>query len=357
MDEFEPDFDPSLICDPFAEPGFLVSLASPTSYRLALSRSHELTSAITPSQHYDEDDPLQARWIPYSPTCEPAPDWISHIRNRDLDKLSFLANRTILILGDSVDRNGIHHMAEMLGLPRYVVPYDDYSKKGVVPPGWDDRGLPWVVEIPWTNTYFTNGFMYGLVRHLSRSSCSTTASSSPADPDSSLPPSRISLAHRTTRTTSDSSPTGTRRARPRTASTRSSRCTRTSCRSRRPSSRCTRAVRPSPTLSYHPRVHLNADEETSRLAVWDLAFFGRQDRVSRLSTEIPLTHARVEWWQRRLKEVIGHVNTTWPGVPLWLRKLHRVGPVGPASCASFTSSLRASPLSLALGEPLLPSGC
>lgn len=91
--------------------------------------------------------------------------------------------------------------------------------------------------------------------------------------------------------------------------------------------------------------------------MWDLAFFGRQDRVSRLSTEIPLTHARVEWWQRRLKEVIVHVNTTWPGVPLWLRKLHRVGPVGPASCASFTSSLRSSPLSLALGEPLLPSGC
>lgn len=50
-----------------------------------------------------------------------------------------------------------------MGLPRYCVPYDDFSKKGVVPPGWDERGIPWVVEIPWLNTYFTNGFMYGLV--------------------------------------------------------------------------------------------------------------------------------------------------------------------------------------------------
>lgn len=51
----------------------------------------------------------------------------------------------------------------MVGLPRYCVPYDDFEKKGVVPEGWDERGIPWVVEIPWLNTYFTNGFMYGLV--------------------------------------------------------------------------------------------------------------------------------------------------------------------------------------------------
>lgn len=52
----------------------------------------------------------------------------------------------------------------MLGLPRYPVPYDDASKKGVVPAGWDERGIPWVVEVPWLDTTFTNGFMYGLVR-------------------------------------------------------------------------------------------------------------------------------------------------------------------------------------------------
>lgn len=83
-----------------------------------------------------------------------------------MEQLSFLANRTILVLGDSVDRNGLEHLAVMLGLPRYPVPYDDFSKKGFVPPGWDERGIPWVVEVPWLGLTFTNGFMYGLVSTL-----------------------------------------------------------------------------------------------------------------------------------------------------------------------------------------------
>lgn len=116
-----------------------------------------------PAQYYDENQPMSAKWVPYSSTCEPATDWLALIANRDVDSLSWLANRTILVLGDSVDRNGLHHFAEMLGLPRYCVPYDDFGKKGQVPAGWDERGIPWVIEIPWTNTYFTNGFMYGLV--------------------------------------------------------------------------------------------------------------------------------------------------------------------------------------------------
>ena len=113
-------------------------------------------------QHYDQANPLSARWIPFSPTCEPAPDWLSLFLARDSSALSFLKDRTILILGDSVDRNGLHHLAEMLGLPRYPVPYDDFSAKGKVPEGWDERGIPWVVEVPWLGLTFTNGFMYGL---------------------------------------------------------------------------------------------------------------------------------------------------------------------------------------------------
>lgn len=51
----------------------------------------------------------------------------------------------------------------MLGLERYPVPYDDVTKKGFVPDGWDHRGIPWIVEVPWLDLTFTNGFMYGLV--------------------------------------------------------------------------------------------------------------------------------------------------------------------------------------------------
>lgn len=140
------------------------SLNQVTSFAFPLSPS--LPPSLTPllsSQHVDDSSPLSTRWIPYSDSCEPAPDWIHSIQSHDLSSLSWLANRTILVLGDSVDRNGLQHMAEMLGLPRYCVPYDDFDKKGVVPEGWDERGIPWVVEIPWLGTYFTNGFFYGLV--------------------------------------------------------------------------------------------------------------------------------------------------------------------------------------------------
>lgn len=81
---------------------------------------------------------------------------------QDLQALSFLQNRTILVLGDSVDRNGLQHLAEILELERYVVPYEDVTRKGFVPEDWDERGLPWVVEVPWLDLTFTNGFFYGL---------------------------------------------------------------------------------------------------------------------------------------------------------------------------------------------------
>lgn len=59
--------------------------------------------------------------------------------------------------------------------------------------------------------------------------------------------------------------------------------------------------------------------------------------MRQLSTEIPLTHQRMTWWQNRMTHLLDHVNTTWPGTPVWMRKLHRVGPVGGASCASPAS--------------------
>ncbi|GAA5932462.1 hypothetical protein JCM1841_000589 [Sporobolomyces salmonicolor] len=239
----EPDAD--ALCDPFAEPGFL---------------------------NYDESAPLSARWIPFSPTCDPAPDWISLIAHQDISALSWLANRTILVLGDSVDRNGLQHMAEMLGLPRYCVPYDDFARKGQVPEGWDERGIPWVVEIPWLRTTFTNGFMYGL----------DDEDNFRQQPDWHPPGKAEDRVDQLFKVHTDQLPF------------------------------------PPSFISIHS-------------GLWDLAFFGRQDRVAHKSTEQPFTHERVEWWQRRMKELLRHVNQTWPGVPIWLRKLHRVGPVGGAS--------------------------
>lgn len=63
--------------------------------------------------------------------------------------------------------------------------------------------------------------------------------------------------------------------------------------------------------------------------MWDLALFGRQDKEADLDTSEPLSVPQQDWWQERLRSVIEKVQTTWGvDVPLWLRKLHRVGEGG-----------------------------
>lgn len=60
--------------------------------------------------------------------------------------------------------------------------------------------------------------------------------------------------------------------------------------------------------------------------MWDLAFFGRQDKASSTSTNTPLADERLAQWQMRMLSTVKKVKETWPGVPIVLRKLHRVGP-------------------------------
>ncbi|KAM0746927.1 hypothetical protein T439DRAFT_329199 [Meredithblackwellia eburnea MCA 4105] len=240
-----PPKEPLGLCDPFAEPGFL---------------------------HYDTTAPKTTQWIPYGESCDPAPNWLALIDARDTESLSFLVNRTILVLGDSVDRNGLEHLAVMCGLPRYPVPYDDFSAKGKVPEGWDERGIPWVIEIPWLNTTFTNGFMYGL------------------DDEDNF------------RQQPDWHPPG------------------------KAEDRVDKLFKVHTGQLKYPPSFISIHS-----GLWDLAFFGRQDRVRKLSSEIPLTHQRLLWWQKRMTDLLHHVNQTWPGTPIWLRKLHRVGPVDGAS--------------------------
>lgn len=41
-----------------------------------------------------------------------------------------------------------------------------------------------------------------------------------------------------------------------------------------------------------------------------------------------------------MRHLIRHVHKTWPNTPIWMRKLHRVGPVGGASCERADLSSR-----------------
>ena len=59
--------------------------------------------------------------------------------------------------------------------------------------------------------------------------------------------------------------------------------------------------------------------------MWDLAFFGRQDKATSTSTNTPLADERLVQWQNRMTSMIRKVKVTWPGVPIVLRKSHRVG--------------------------------
>ncbi|KDE04566.1 hypothetical protein MVLG_05034 [Microbotryum lychnidis-dioicae p1A1 Lamole] len=241
----DPDPHTDKLCDPFAEPGFL---------------------------HYDAENPLGTRWIPYSESCEPAPDWLGFLTQKDTNRLSFLKDRTILILGDSVDRNALHHFAEMLGLPRYCVPYDDFSQKGVVPTGWDDRGIPWVIEVPWLGLTLTNGFFYGV----------DDEDNFKQQPDWHAPGKAEDRTDQLFKVHTAQLP-------------------------QEPS-----------FISLHS-------------GLWDLDFFGRQDRAWQESSEAPLSNERVRFWVKRAAQILEHTRKTWPGTPVWYRKLHRVGPVDQAS--------------------------
>lgn len=53
-----------------------------------------------------------------------------------------------------------------------------------------------------------------------------------------------------------------------------------------------------------------------------------------------------------MTNLLGHIEETWPGVPIWMRKLHRVGPVGGASCESLCEEGRGTTFLTLLDCPL-----
>lgn len=59
--------------------------------------------------------------------------------------------------------------------------------------------------------------------------------------------------------------------------------------------------------------------------MWDLALFGRQDTRRQVDTSTPIDEQRVRWWFKRMGLTIKAVQEAWPGVPIWIRVIHRVG--------------------------------
>lgn len=290
-------------CDPFSESGSVV---------------------FNEAFHHD------ANWVPFGSSCPPSPDYLSALRSildvpinatlehrneviqhptykghhyggqagegrehldiwgRPYPSLDFLRGKTILWLGDSVDRNGLQHLHELLGANFRGFSYTDID--GPVPEGWDPRNTPWEVDLgllnprnrhtpnpknpaaqfAGLNCRVVNGFFYGLD--------DINEFSVQADWHApGLAEQRIEEL-------------------------------------------------------FQPMVDQFAAEAKEGPAfislqsgLWDLAFFGRRNREANMTTEAPLTAVQLDWWQNRMRSVIRTLKVLWPNTPIWIRKTHRVG--------------------------------
>ena len=119
------------LCDPYALPGYLKF----------------------------SEDLRETKWVPLDQSC-PATDWLRGLANGTLPE-SFPRNTTILVMGDSVDRNSVEQLAWRTGVKYHRAAYHNITQER--PEGWDERGVPWVVKVPTFNLTFANGFFYGLV--------------------------------------------------------------------------------------------------------------------------------------------------------------------------------------------------
>ncbi|KAA1085463.1 hypothetical protein PGT21_007969 [Puccinia graminis f. sp. tritici] len=300
-------------CDPFGEPGTVV---------------------LNTSFYHD------ASWVPFGPSCAPSPDYLSALRairevpinlplsqrealihrpihpssssskeqeqkepqqteffdrsgfdlwGRPYPDLTFLRGKTILLLGDSVDRNSLEHLHQLVHADVRSLHYLDINNPPPSP-DWDPRSTPWEVNLgilhprnysnashpdnsrdfAGLNCKLLNGFFYGL-----------------DDID------EFSVQ-------ADWHGPGLAESRVREL--------------------------------YEPLTGAYGREDGEGPAfimlqsgLWDLAFFGRRNRQRNETTELPLGAEELDWWQGRFRSLIRTIKYTWPDTPLWIRTTHRIG--------------------------------
>ncbi|KAI5475392.1 hypothetical protein MNV49_001460 [Pseudohyphozyma bogoriensis] len=211
------------------------------------------------------------------------------------DAVAFLRKRrnhipTVLILGDSVDRNGLTFFCELLKQNLTISLYDDINAHPPDPVawdltnaghgpkfhGWDQRGLPHLCEVPFYSAKGTrkvamrvvNGFHYGM---------DALDEFDTPDHNDWHKPGRIEV-------------------------------------------RIDELVVP---MLKQMGARDNVDLIMLHSGMWDLALFGLQDDKTQWSLTVPLTPEQLAWWQERMRRTIYHIRQTFPKARLVLRKLHR----------------------------------
>lgn len=73
-----------------------------------------------------------------------------------------MKGKTVLLMGDSVDRNALFQMADLMHAGVWPSNYLN-SSETTVPEGWDARGVPHVLDQWQLGFRVYNNFFYGMV--------------------------------------------------------------------------------------------------------------------------------------------------------------------------------------------------
>jgi hypothetical protein len=266
---------------------------------------------------YDEVWPLKSNWIPFR--SSPAPDWLDIIRTAGdyrciltpfgeprlpnegasaskreqarleaLQQVSHLQNTTILLIGDSVDRNTVDMTARNLAreVNHKVVHYQDINARAE-----DERGTAHILELPEpVGLTVANCFTYGAVsiyRRIIRMKYVSTATLLFQDDhdEFNVQPDWFAPGRTEDRITQLCKPMTDQLSRP---------------------------------VSF---IQLHS-------GLWDLAYFGRLDKRNPdpafRKADKPLTDEQMKWWHKRMRSTVQKIKETWPGVPIMIRGLPRV---------------------------------
>ncbi|GEM09586.1 hypothetical protein Rt10032_c08g3603 [Rhodotorula toruloides] len=223
--------------------------------------------------------------------AEPLPPHLLASFASTADPISFLRKRrrhppTVLVIGDSVDRNGLVHFCQLFRRNVTISHYHDITKSPPGPypgdltrghgpkhEGWDQRGLMHRCEIPFVDgsgiaMRVVNGFHYGM---------DALDEFNTPDHTDWHAPGRIE-------------------------------------------NRIDELIVPAvEQLGGTDKV----DVVQLHSGMWDLALFGMQDDKTRWSLTVPLTPEQLAWWQERMLHAIYHVRQRFPRARLVFRKLHR----------------------------------
>ncbi|SCV67021.1 BQ2448_5667 [Microbotryum intermedium] len=236
-------------------------------------------------------DPYPSHWVTLS----------NHTSSASLDPndpISFLRKKrlqppTVLVIGDSVDRNGFVHFCQLFKRELSISHYHDIKSHppGALPAdltkghgpkfdGWDQRGLPHICEIPFhsdTNEDGTdggvamrvvNGFHYGMDALDEFNTPDHTDWHKPGRVEDRLKKLIVPF------------------------------------------------IEQLEGLDKIDVVQLHS-------GMWDLALFGMQDDKTKWSLTVPLTPDQLAWWQERMRQTIRHVRWLFPKDRVVYRKLHR----------------------------------